>query len=152
MSRRVSELKSIRGTYGLILNRDLVSTTLLGWFSISTVLLRGPSTSKLLDCPGLFNASTVLIPGLSPYIASVYDLRLLSTRWSLTLLSVSHPANVTFSTPDASPSYPQPVPDLPEFCRFGAEFNTSKISKVRFEVWLPKLDHWNGVFKRGYPT
>ncbi|KAG8684858.1 hypothetical protein FRC09_015100, partial [Ceratobasidium sp. 395] len=57
-----------------------------------------------------------------------------------------HPANVTFSTPDASPAYPQPVPGLPEFCRFGAEFNTSKSSKFRFEVWLPRLEHWNGRF------
>ncbi|KAF8602339.1 tannase and feruloyl esterase [Ceratobasidium sp. AG-I] len=101
---------------------------LFRWLSVSTVLLHGSSAYKLLDCPGLFNASRVLIPNLNPYVAAV------------------HPANVTFSTPDTSPAYPQPVPDLPEFCRFGAEFNTSKVSKVRFEIWLPKSDHWNGRF------
>ncbi|QRV94818.1 feruloyl esterase B [Ceratobasidium sp. AG-Ba] len=86
------------------------------------------TSAKALDCPGLLNKSKTLISGLNPYVSAV------------------HPANVTFSTPDAGPAYPQPVPDLPEFCRFGAEYNTSKTSKFRFEVWLPTLAHWNGRF------
>lgn len=113
------------------LGYKVVSTTtkmLVKWLSFSTALLHGSSAYKLLDCPGLFNASKAVIPGLNPYVAAV------------------HPANVTFSTPDAGPAYPQPVPDLPEFCRFGADFNTSKVSKVRFEIWLPRSDHWNGRF------
>ncbi|KAG8718575.1 hypothetical protein FRC08_004943 [Ceratobasidium sp. 394] len=98
----------------------------LSWFFISSIIYG--ATANKLDCPGLFNSSKALINGLKPYVATI------------------HPANVTFSTPDASPAYPQPVPDLPEFCRFGAEFNTSKISKFRFEVWLPTSEHWNGRF------
>ncbi|KAF8602378.1 tannase and feruloyl esterase [Ceratobasidium sp. AG-I] len=105
-----------------------ISKFLFSWFPTLTALLHGSNTSHPLNCSALLDASTALILGLNPYVAAI------------------HPANVTFSTPDASPSYPQPVPDLPEFCRFGAEFNTSKISKVRFEIWLPKLDHWNGRF------
>lgn len=49
----------------------------------------------------------------------------------------------SFSTPMASVRYNAVVPNLPEFCRFGAFFNTSSQSRVQFEVWLP-IDGWSG--------
>ncbi|KAJ1302703.1 hypothetical protein OPQ81_003018 [Rhizoctonia solani] len=100
--------------------------TLTKWLSISGFLLYG-AVAKPLDCAALFNNSRTLIKGLKPYVTEV------------------HPANVTF-VPVGNVAYPQPVPDLPEFCRFGAEYNTSIKSKFRFELWLPKSDHWNGRF------
>jgi hypothetical protein len=35
--------------------------------------------------------------------------------------------------------------DLGPFCRFSANITTSAKSSVRFEVWLPDEDVWNGV-------
>lgn len=35
--------------------------------------------------------------------------------------------------------------DLPEFCRFSANITTSATTSVRFEVWMPPKDSWNGV-------
>ncbi|CAE6505343.1 unnamed protein product [Rhizoctonia solani] len=96
------------------------------WLGMSALLLYGAS-AKPLDCAGLLSSSQTLIKGLKPYVAEI------------------HPANVTF-VPVGNPAYPNPVPDLPEFCRFGAEYNTSTISKFRFELWLPKSGHWNGRF------
>ncbi|KAF8684546.1 tannase family [Rhizoctonia solani] len=100
--------------------------TLAKWISVSTILLYGAS-AKPLDCTALFKDSQALIKGLKPYASEV------------------HPANVTF-VPVGDIAYPQPVPDLPEFCRFGAEYNTSTTSKFRFEVWLPDSKLWNGRF------
>ncbi|ELU41158.1 feruloyl esterase B precursor [Rhizoctonia solani AG-1 IA] len=99
--------------------------TLAKWISVSTILLYGAS-AKPLDCTALFKDSQALIKGLKPYASEVYV----------------HPANVTF-VPVGDIAYPQPVPDLPEFCRFGAEYNTSTTSKFRFEVWLPDSKLWN---------
>ncbi|EUC56725.1 feruloyl esterase B [Rhizoctonia solani AG-3 Rhs1AP] len=101
-------------------------TMLSRWLPISFTLLYGAS-AKSLDCEGLLSSSQTLVKGLKPYVAQI------------------HPANVTF-VPVANPAYPQPVPDLPEFCRFGTDYNTSSTSKFRFELWLPKPDHWNGRF------
>ncbi|BGP21360.1 feruloyl esterase-like protein [Rhodotorula toruloides] len=55
-------------------------------------------------------------------------------------------AGTNFTTPYATPAYPQPVPDVPAFCRFGAYIHTSNSSKVQFEVWLPTADQWSGRF------
>ena len=35
--------------------------------------------------------------------------------------------------------------DVGPFCRFSANITTSEMSSVRFEVWLPDADKWNGV-------
>ncbi|CAE6512513.1 unnamed protein product, partial [Rhizoctonia solani] len=99
---------------------------LLKQLSMSAILLYS-SSAKSLDCAGLFKDAPTLVQGLKPFVAEI------------------HPANVTF-VPVGNPAYPDPVPDLPEFCRFGAEYNTSSTSKFRFEAWLPKSDHWNGRF------
>ncbi|QRW22252.1 feruloyl esterase B [Rhizoctonia solani] len=85
-------------------------------------------TEATIDCSSLLANSKSLIPGLQPYSAQYYS------------------AGTTFSTPDASPRYNTPVPNLSAFCRFGAEFNTSTDSKFRFEVWMPNADQWNGRF------
>jgi feruloyl esterase len=53
------------------------------------------------------------------------------------------PANSTFN--QGTYDYAQPVVDLPELCRFGAYFNTSSKSAVKFEVWMPTRG-WNGRF------
>ncbi|CCO32740.1 hypothetical protein BN14_06803 [Rhizoctonia solani AG-1 IB] len=80
------------------------------------------------NCSALFSESKILIPNLNPYVARGYE------------------AGTTFSTADASPAYNTPVPDLIEFCRFGAEYNTSTTSKFRFEIWMPSAEKWNGRF------
>ncbi|KAF8671801.1 tannase family [Rhizoctonia solani] len=100
--------------------------TLTKWLPLSTILLYGVS-ARPLDCAALFKDSQTLIKGLKPYASEV------------------HPAKVTF-VPVGNIAYPEPVPDLPEFCRFGAEYNTSTTSKFRFEVWLPNSELWNGRF------
>ncbi|GAB1524761.1 hypothetical protein RhiTH_007916 [Rhizoctonia solani] len=100
--------------------------TLTKWLPLSTILLYGVS-ARPLDCAALFKNSQALIKGLEPYASEV------------------HPAKVTF-VPVGNIAYPEPVPDLPEFCRFGAEYNTSTTSKFRFEVWLPNSELWNGRF------
>lgn len=38
--------------------------------------------------------------------------------------------------------------DVGPFCRFSANITTSEKSSVRFEVWLPDDDVWNGVSLR----
>lgn len=51
-----------------------------------------------------------------------------------------------FSDPDSKTiGYRAVVINLPRFCRFGGRFNTSKISQVQFEVWLP-VEDWSGRF------
>ncbi|GAA5981994.1 hypothetical protein JCM5350_000606, partial [Sporobolomyces pararoseus] len=61
-----------------------------------------------------------------------------------------YPAGTNFTAADwgqyGSPAYPNPVPGLPAFCRFGAWIHTSNMSKVQFEVWLPTTDAWNERF------
>ncbi|CEL56090.1 putative feruloyl esterase B-1 OS=Aspergillus oryzae (strain ATCC 42149 / RIB 40) GN=faeB-1 PE=3 SV=1 [Rhizoctonia solani AG-1 IB] len=99
--------------------------TLSKWLPVSALLYA--ASAKPLDCAGLFNTSKTLIKGLNPFVSEI------------------HPANVTF-VPVGNVAYPNPVPDLPEFCRFGAEYNTSTTSKFRFEVWLPNSGSWNGRF------
>ncbi|KAK4701386.1 feruloyl esterase, partial [Phenoliferia sp. Uapishka_3] len=107
--------------------------------------------SHPVTCESLLEVATTLVPNITPYVAQDY------------------PANTTFSTPYASPSYETPVPDLPAFCRFGAFIKTSSESKVlfyveldyrgqcyltkeccnqqiQFEVWLPLPEVWSGRF------
>ncbi|KAH9814713.1 Tannase/feruloyl esterase [Melampsora americana] len=51
-----------------------------------------------------------------------------------------------FSDPDSKTiGYRAVVINLPRFCRFGGHFNTSSISQVQFEVWLP-VEDWSGRF------
>ncbi|GAA6019183.1 hypothetical protein JCM11491_001408 [Sporobolomyces phaffii] len=61
-----------------------------------------------------------------------------------------YPAGTNFTAADwgqyGSPAYPNPVPDLPAFCRFGAFIHTSNSSKVQFEVWMPTTEDWNSRF------
>ncbi|CAE6416768.1 unnamed protein product [Rhizoctonia solani] len=85
-------------------------------------------THAAVDCSSLLTDSKSLISGLQPYAAQ------------------SYPTGTTFSTPDASPLYNSPVPNLIAFCRFGAEYNTSATSKFWFEVWMPSPQEWNGRF------
>ncbi|CCO37059.1 putative feruloyl esterase B-1 [Rhizoctonia solani AG-1 IB] len=99
--------------------------TLSKWLPVSALLYA--ASAKPLDCAGLLDSSKTLIKGLNPFVSEI------------------HPANVTF-VPVGNVAYPNPVPDLPEFCRFGAEYNTSTTSKFRFEVWLPNSGSWNGRF------
>ncbi|KAJ1305115.1 hypothetical protein OPQ81_000152 [Rhizoctonia solani] len=68
------------------------------------------------------NSTSALIPGLRPYVAQTYS------------------AGSNFSLNDLIFS------DLSEFCRFGAQYNTSANSQIQFEVWLPTADNWNGRF------
>lgn len=44
------------------------------------------------------------------------------------------------------PGYPQPITNLPEFCRVAGTIKPSGDSDIKFEVWLPKSG-WNGKFR-----
>ncbi|KAJ1302713.1 hypothetical protein OPQ81_003028 [Rhizoctonia solani] len=116
-----------RSVWNVFESTSNVSYILSKWISMYMTLSHITPINKPMDCPGLFDSSRELIPGLQPYVSAV------------------HPANVTF-IPEGNLAYPNPVYDLPEFCRFGGEFNTSEMSKFRFEVWIPKVENWNGRF------
>ncbi|CAE6340027.1 unnamed protein product [Rhizoctonia solani] len=75
------------------------------------------------NCTALLDSASALIPGLRPYLAQTY----------------SAGSNVTISNTTT-------FSDLSEFCRFGAQYNTSANSQIQFEVWLPAVDSWNGRF------
>ncbi|BGP44472.1 hypothetical protein JCM10450v2_000286 [Rhodotorula kratochvilovae] len=56
------------------------------------------------------------------------------------------PEGTNLTTKWATVAYPDAVPDLPAFCRFGGFIHTSNVSKVQFEVWLPIVKEWSGRF------
>ncbi|KAG8679186.1 hypothetical protein FRC08_017145, partial [Ceratobasidium sp. 394] len=87
-----------------------------------TSLASGAVAPSAPDCAALFEASQRLIPGLRPYVARTYPA-------GSDFLDVEYPAH-----------------NLTEFCRFGANYNTSSISSIQFEIWLPTLKKWNGRF------
>ncbi|QRV75223.1 carbohydrate esterase family 1 protein [Ceratobasidium sp. AG-Ba] len=76
------------------------------------------------DCVNLFQSSQRLIPGLRPYVSRIY------------------PAGSDF----VGVGVTTPAHNLTEFCRFGANYNTSSTSSIQFEVWLPTVKRWNGRF------
>jgi hypothetical protein len=45
----------------------------------------------------------------------------------------------------AAPGVPQPIANLPSFCRVAGTIRPSKDSNIQFEVWLP-ASGWNGKF------
>jgi feruloyl esterase len=57
------------------------------------------------------------------------------------ILTQPYPDNTTFVDP-TDLSFPQPVPNLPAFCRVYANISTSPTSRTLFEVWMP-LTTWN---------
>ncbi|GAA5898113.1 hypothetical protein JCM8208_000157 [Rhodotorula glutinis] len=85
---------------------------------------------KAKSCSDLWDVAPKLLADLEVYVARGY------------------PAGTNFTAEPAaaSPAYPQAVPDLPAFCRFGAYIHTSNSSKVQFELWLPTADEWSGRF------
>ncbi|QRW18609.1 feruloyl esterase B [Rhizoctonia solani] len=52
----------------------------------------------------------------------------------------TYPAGTNFTLDKGS------VPDLAEFCRFTAQYNTLSSSSLQFEVWMPMVENWNGRF------
>ncbi|GAA5827213.1 hypothetical protein JCM11251_001172 [Rhodosporidiobolus azoricus] len=79
-------------------------------------------------CHGLWEKAPQVLPDLEVYYAGAY------------------PAGTNFTTEYASVAYPDAVPDLPAFCRFGAWIHTSEGNRAQFEVWLPEPDAWSGRF------
>ncbi|GAA5888806.1 hypothetical protein JCM6882_002860 [Rhodosporidiobolus microsporus] len=79
-------------------------------------------------CHDLWEKAPQLLPDLEVYYAGDY------------------PAGTNFTTEYASVAYPDAVPDLPAFCRFGAWIHTSPGNRVQFEVWLPEPEAWSGRF------
>ncbi|KZV85851.1 tannase-domain-containing protein [Exidia glandulosa HHB12029] len=78
-------------------------------------------------CTALANQLSTLIPG-----------------YTTTLIAAKiYPKGSTFN--EGTFDYATPVTNLAEFCRFGAFFNTSAKSQVKFEVWMPTTT-WNGRF------
>ncbi|GAA6038591.1 hypothetical protein JCM8097_009436 [Rhodosporidiobolus ruineniae] len=81
------------------------------------------------SCHDLWEKAPQLLSDLEVYVAQDY------------------PAGTNFTDPDwQTVAYPDAVPDLIAFCRFGALIHTSNTSRVQFEVWLPKVDEWSGRF------
>ncbi|GAA5827212.1 hypothetical protein JCM11251_001171 [Rhodosporidiobolus azoricus] len=78
-------------------------------------------------CHDLWEKAPKMLPDLEVYYAGSYA------------------AGTNFSDPQwQSVAYPAAVPELPEFCRFGALIHTSNMSRVQFEVWMPT--DWSGRF------
>jgi feruloyl esterase len=48
--------------------------------------------------------------------------------------------------PAASMDLPVPYTALPSFCRVAASIQPSADSRIRFEVWMPAAEGWNGKF------
>ncbi|GAA6002650.1 hypothetical protein JCM10207_007610 [Rhodosporidiobolus poonsookiae] len=103
-----------------------VATALLPLAFASGALAAAISTRSSSSCHDLWEAAPKILPSLEVYWADRYT-------------------NGNFSDPEyQSVAYPAAVPDLPDFCRFGAWIHTSNRTKVQFEVWLP--DDWSGRF------
>ncbi|BGP41559.1 hypothetical protein JCM10449v2_005550 [Rhodotorula kratochvilovae] len=81
---------------------------------------------KSTACSDLWNKAPAVLSNLEIYAVQDY------------------PDGTNFTTNWTTPAYPQPVPELPAFCRFGAYIHTSNSSKVQFEVFLPH--DWSGRF------
>ncbi|GAA5820526.1 hypothetical protein JCM3770_002286 [Rhodotorula araucariae] len=86
------------------------------------------AVSSRLSCGDLWNEAPKRLENLEVYIAEDY------------------PEGTNLTTKWATVAYPDPVPDLPAFCRFGGFIHTSNISKVQFDVWLSTVDEWSGRF------
>jgi len=93
---------------------------------------------KSASCADLWNKAPELLSNLEVYVAQDYPgpfTHSLCARPKLELtlyyVLVAAGTNFTAEPAYASPAYPQAVPDLPAFCRFGAYIHTSKSSKVR---------------------
>jgi feruloyl esterase len=87
--------------------------------------LPSPFQHRATSCTALASKVSQLIPG---YPVS-------------NIVNEILPANSTFD--QGTQDYNTPVVNLPELCRFGAYFNTSSESAVKFEVWMP-THGWNG--------
>ncbi|GAA6002670.1 hypothetical protein JCM10207_007619 [Rhodosporidiobolus poonsookiae] len=104
--------------------KALLSLTPLVSGALSAAVTRSSSS-----CHDLWEKAPSLLPDLEVYYAGDY------------------PAGTNFSDPVyQSVAYPDAVPDLPAFCRFGAWIHTSNHTKAQFEVWLPKPSEWSGRF------
>src|SRR5689334_22166383 len=58
---------------------------------------------------------------------------------TVTIKSASHVAAGAFTPPNA-----QSALTLPAFCRVEATARPTSDSEIKFEVWIPTLDTWNG--------
>lgn len=116
-------------TFSEYINQTTPAIRLIGTLFLTLAPALEPTNDRAASCADLRNRAADLIPG---YPAQIY-----AANW--------YPNNSTFSTPEAIPEYSQPVPNLPEFCRFGAYFNTTSKTRVQFEVWLP-INNWNNRF------
>jgi len=111
-------------------------------FAGSTYAAAVKSSSSCFD---LWDQAPKLIPNLEVYVAKTYPgkpgllpLADASLEAGLTDVLSCSTAGTNFTTKYATASYPAPVPDMPEFCRFGAYFHTSNISKVRARHPFPR--------------
>ncbi|GAA5869357.1 hypothetical protein JCM16303_000440 [Sporobolomyces ruberrimus] len=115
----------------------ILSTALVGalstYLATTTRASAVPKTKRWdSPCAELWATAPKLLSNLEVYVAQEY------------------PAGTNFTSADwgdyGSIAYATPVPDLPEFCRFGAYIHTSNMSKVQFEVWMPTKEAWNERF------
>ena len=99
---------------------------------------------KATACSDLWDFAPKLLANLEVYAARDYPgafLHLARDRATSTDGRPHSPSaagtNFTAEPAAASPAYPQAVPDLPAFCRFGAYIHTSNSSKVRLDPVVP---------------
>ncbi|GAA5855137.1 hypothetical protein JCM8547_002395 [Rhodosporidiobolus lusitaniae] len=88
----------------------------------------GGGGGSAISCHDLWEKAPQILPDLEVYYAGDYE------------------AGTNFTTEYATVAYPDAVPDLAAFCRFGAWIHTPGDNRVQFEVWLPKPEEWSGRF------
>jgi feruloyl esterase len=89
---------------------------------------------------------------LTPLLAEV-NTPAASTGTACTNLAALTIPNVTIKSATAAPAGPFTPPGaqtaltLPAFCRIEATARPTSDSDIRFEVWIPPVDAWNGKFQ-----
>jgi hypothetical protein len=107
--------------------RLFVPASLLSLFALSISSTAASTAQHAAACTALSHRISELIPGHAVY----------------NVVNQLLPANSSFL--NGTFDYATPVRALPELCQFGAYFNTSAKSSVKFEVWMPTTT-WNGRF------
>lgn len=102
---------------------------LIPTISASPPTLREYDGDHTLDCSALWQTAPQHLPNLTVNLAQ------------------DVPRGTTLNFTDVG-SFIPPAVDVGPFCRFSGNITTSDDSSVRFEVWLPPHDQWNGVRRR----
>jgi hypothetical protein len=111
----------------LTMARLFMPASLISLFALSLSSTAASTAQHAAACTALSHRISELIPGHAVY----------------NVVNQLLPASSSFL--NGTFDYAAPVRALPELCQFGAYFNTSAKSSVKFEVWMPTTT-WNGRF------